>query len=86
MSSTSSEIQRALYEVWSREFRARANMDRVPVQCVSRMSRRLHTAMSEEMQRITRVVAIVPTYVDIIIDSRACLRALQRVGIFTGSE
>ncbi len=80
--SNTSELKRALYEVWSREFRTWDITERVPVQCVSRMSRRLHKALSEEVQRITRVVAIVPTDVDIILDSRACLRALRRAGIF----
>lgn len=82
--SNTSENQRVLYEVWSREFRVRAITERVPVQCVSCLSRRIHTAMSEEVQRITRVVSIVPIDVDIILDSRACLRALRRAEIFNG--
>lgn len=47
------------------------------------MSSLLRKAMTEEMQRITRVVDIVPVDVDVVLDSRTCLRALRRTGIFT---
>jgi hypothetical protein len=80
--SNTTELQQTLFEVWSHEYRTGGVTERVPVRFVSRMSRRLHTAMSEELQRITRVVSIVPTDVDIILDSRACIRALRRAGIF----
>ena len=52
-------------------------------QCVTDMSSLVSRAMSEEMQRITRVVDTVPANVDIVIDSRNCLRAPRRMGIFT---
>lgn len=81
--SNTSELQRALYEVWSREFRSGAITERMPSQCISDLCGRLREAMSEEVQRITRVVDIVPADVDIVLDSRTCLRALQRAGIFT---
>lgn len=81
--SNTSELQRVLYEVWSREFRTGAIMERMSSQCISSLSFRLREAMSEEMKRITRVVDIVPVDVDLVLDSRACIRALRRVGIFT---
>ena len=77
------ELQRALYEVWSREFRTGVITEQMPSQCITHLSSRVHGALTDEMQRITRVVHIVPTDVEIVLDSRTCLRALQRAGIFT---
>ncbi len=81
--SNISEHQNALYEVWSREFRTGTITENMSSQCISNMRSLLHTAMTEEMQRITRVVDIVPLDVDIVLDSRTCLRALRRARIFT---
>lgn len=81
--SNTSELQHALYGVWSREFRTGNITNRMSSQCITHMSSLLRMAMSEEMQRITRVVDIVPVDVDIVLDSRTCLRALRRAGIFT---
>lgn len=81
--SNTSEHQNALYEVWSREFRTGTITENMSSQCISHMSSLLRKAMTEEMQRITRVVDIVPVDVDVVLDSRTCLRALRRTGIFT---
>lgn len=84
--SNTSELQRALYQLWSREFRTGTITERMSSQFVTHMSSLVTRAMSEEMQRIARVIDIVPANVDIVIDSRNCLRALRRIGIFTEDE
>lgn len=81
--SNTPEHQNALYEVWSRELRTGTITDDMSSQCISNMRSLLRKAMAEEMQRIARVVDIVPVDVDVVLDSRTCLHALRRMGIFT---
>ena len=74
----------ALYEIWSCEFRSGTTAEYLSPQFVSRLHHRLQGALTEEVQRITRVVNIVPIEVDIVIDPRTCLRALRRMGLILG--
>jgi len=78
-----SESMSVLYDLWSCEFRTGVITEQMSPQYISHLSCRLREAMSEEVIRITRVVNIVPVDVDLILDSRTCLRALRRAGIFT---
>ena len=71
----------ALYEMWSHEFRTGIVTEKLCPQFVSRLNYRLEETLTEEIQRITRVVDIVPIDVDIVLDPRTCIRAMWRAGI-----
>lgn len=77
-----------LYVRWSRDFR-RGGIDRIPNSFVSDLSLGLCEEMTrvlqQEVLRVTQVCDIVPTDVDVRLDSHIYTSALRRSGLLPPS-